>query len=94
MKCPRCNREPAIIDPVYGTLPGKNCQSQDSKIKIHKKLETYSLAKSHRIQQARDLHSRDMVQPYMSGKPNKEYFQIHPNQIKSYGVEEELKSYD
>ena len=92
MQCPRKNCEnKANQDRVYGVLPCKSCQLKDSKVRIVRSPETYSLAKSHRIQQARDLHAKDVVQPYMSNKPNPDYFKIHPDQIGKYGAREELK---
>lgn len=96
MLCPRrrCDGK-AIIDKVYGVLPCEECQKKDSFTpKLKTRLESYSLAKSHRVQQARDRHAKDIVQPYMSGKPNSDYFKIHPDQIKKYGVKEELKKND
>ncbi len=91
MKCPRkkCNNK-AIRNKVYGVLPCQTCQDEDSGFKIVRPKETYSLAKSHRIQQARDLHAKDAVQPFMSNKPNPDYFKIHPDQVNKYGVKEEL----
>ena len=91
MKCPRkkCN-ENAIIDKVYGVLPCQNCRAKDATIKFRRP-NTYSLAKSHRIQKAQDVHSADLLQPFFSEKPNKDYFLKHPDQIDKHGVREELK---
>ena len=91
MKCPRVLCENiANENVVYGILPCDECQAKDAKIQFIRPL-TYSLAKSHRIQQAQDVHSADLIQPFSSGKPNKDYFQKYPKQIKKYGVKEELK---
>ncbi|MBU0598681.1 hypothetical protein KKF61_06915 [Patescibacteria group bacterium] len=91
-KCPRKNcKNDATIDKVYGILPCEECQVRDSEIRITKSPESYSLAKSHRIQKARDVHAKDVVQPFMSNKPNPDYFKIHPDQIDKHGVREELK---
>ena len=90
-KCPRksCNKK-AQIDKVFGVLPCKSCTEADSKLRVtHNK--NYSLAKSHRIQQARDSHSAEILQPYMGGKPNKDYFLRYPDQVAKHGVREELK---
>lgn len=91
-KCPRkkCKRK-AIVDRTYGILPCELCQDRDSETVVIQSPETYSLAKSHRIQQARDVHAKDTVQPFMSGKPNRAYFEMHRDQIDKYGVREELK---
>jgi hypothetical protein len=89
--CPRKNcKNKANHDPVYKILPCDACQLKDSEIRFSRP-ESYSLAKSHRIQRARDRHAKDIVQPYHSGKPNPDYFKIHPKQIGKYGVKEELK---
>ena len=92
LKCPRkkCN-EKAELNKVYGVLPCSKCQAKDSGIRIVRPTETYSLAKSHRIQQARDVHAKDTIQPYLSNKPNPDYFKVHPDQIKKYGVRKELE---
>ena len=89
--CPRkkCKRK-AIVDRHYGVLPCKKCQAEDTSA-IVRPSETYSLARSHRIQQARDRHAKDTVQPFMSGKANPDYFKIHPDQVDKYGVQEELR---
>lgn len=92
MECPRRKcYEKAELNKVYGVLPCLKCQTKDSEIVLHGKPESYSLAKSHRIQQARDRHAKDIVQPYMSGKANPDYFKIHPDQIGKHGVRKELK---
>lgn len=91
MKCPRKNcNEKAEIDKVYGVLPCLKCQAKDIKIRFTRP-ESYSLAKSHRVQEARDRHSADILQPFLSDKPNKDYFLKYPEQIGKYGVKEELK---
>ena len=91
MECPRknCDNE-AILNRVYGVLPCKKCVEGDPKIGFTKPL-TYSLAKSHRIQKAQDVHSADLLQPFLSDKPNKDYFLKHPDQIDKHGVRSELK---
>jgi len=91
MQCPRKCKNKAIIDRVYGVLPCEKCQTKDSKTKIVRPTEGYSVAKSHRVQRARDYHAKDAVQPYLSNKPNPDYFKIHPNQIDKYGVRKELE---
>ena len=92
MNCPRkkCKNK-AEISKVYGVLPCSSCQEKDSSLRIVRPTEAYSLAKSYRIQQARDVHAKDAVQPFMSNKPNPDFFKIHPDQIGKYGVRDELK---
>ena len=90
--CPRCGKYPAWIDKVYGVLPCKeSCQAKDAGFKIIRPSDGYSLARSHRVQKARDRFAKDTVQPYKSGKPNPDYFKIHPDQVGKYGVKKELE---
>lgn len=90
-KCPRTEcKNKANYDKTYGILPCDACQAKDTKIGFGRP-ESYSLAKSHRVQKLRDQHSADLLQPFESGKPNPDYFKKYPSQVGTYGVKEELK---
>jgi len=90
MKCPRCGKEPAIVDSVFGILPGTVCQKRDEKWSLKKLPEFYSLNRISRVQRQRDLHSGDMLQPFEKNKANPDYFKRYPEQVDKYGVREEL----
>ena len=87
-KCPSCKTNEAIIDKTYGVTMCQSCRDKGTGIK---KKEGGTLAKSHRVQQARDIHAADLIQPYLSGKPNRDYFEMYPEQIKKYNVAKELE---
>lgn len=91
--CPRCGKEPAIIDPSIGVLPGKKCQTDDEKINIKEHPEFYTLGKQHRIQQQRDSHNADTLQPWIGkdNKPNPDFVRKYPEKAKDYFSSEQLK---
>ena len=94
MKCIRkdCQNE-AIVHPTYGIIPCARCQARDVRHgRIPKrKFEFASVRKLHRIQEQRDAHSGDLVQPYERGQANPDYFRQYPDQVATYGVEKELE---
>ena len=90
-KCPRCNKQPAITDPVFGILPCVECQKKDEQVATYQSPEFYSINRMGRVQRQRDLHSGDMIQPFEKNKANPDYFKKYPEQIDQYGVREELK---
>ena len=73
---------------MYGVTLCQPCR--DRSIGIVKK-EGGTLAKSHRVQQAKDVHAADLIQPFESNKPNKDYFLRYPEQVDKYGVRKELE---
>lgn len=92
--CPRCEKEPAIIDPSLGVLPGEKCQAEDAQIKPAELPEFYNMSKSNRIQEQRDKHNADTTQPYLPGKdmkPNPDFIKLYPEMAKEYFPEEQLK---
>lgn len=92
MKCPRkgCLNE-AEFSKTYGVLPCSACQASDHLGRHTRPYEFASLQRSHRVQAQRDKHSGDLLQPYVRGKANSEYFKVYPEQVETYGVEDELK---
>lgn len=91
MKCPRCHNEPAIIDSVFGVLPGKNCQKSDLRYSIKKSPEFYSLNRMSRIQAQRDKHGKDLIQPFDRDKANPEFCKAYPKMAEEYFSKDELK---
>lgn len=92
-KCPRCGKEPAIVDITLGILPGEKCQEDDLKISIVEKPEFYNLTKIHRVQAQRDSHNKDMIQPFAGkngDKPNPDFVKSYPEQSKNYFTPEQL----
>ncbi len=92
MKCTRkgCKNE-ANSSSVYGILPCDECQQGDSGFKVVKSPRIYSLSRFHRTQKEQDHHGRDILQPYFSGKPNKDFFKANPDLVDTYDVRKELE---
>lgn len=90
MKCPRCHNEPAIIDSVFGILPGEHCQKKDEQYSIKKSPEFYSLNKMSRIQNQRDKHGKDLLQPYDRNEANPDFCKAFPKQAEEMFSKEEL----
>ena len=89
--CPRTHCEnKATIDKTYGILPCQSCQDKDAGTSIRKSPEFYTISRSNRVQEQRDNHGADLVQPYDGDKPNIDFFKQYPEQVKNYGVEKEL----
>ena len=93
IKCPRtgCNNE-AIINSVYGVLPCAECQKKDlltSPIKAGP--EFVNISKSNRVQHQRDIGAKDMIQPFMSNKPNPEFMRAFPKEAPKFFSKEEIK---
>ena len=89
IKCPSCKVNNAVIDPSYGVIHCTDCQQREHH--ANKSPEFYSISKIHRIQAMRDNMGKDLLQPYISNKPNKEFFEAFPDQASEYGVTSELE---
>lgn len=91
MKCPRkdCNNE-ARQHPVFGCLPCLECQGKDPKITFHS-TESIPVGRLHRIQEQRDSHAKDMLQPFSGDKPNPEFISAYPEQVDNYFTKQQLK---
>lgn len=93
MKCPRrgCSNE-AMVDKVFGVLPCPVCQARDASSRLLKLgPEFVNLSKSDRIQHQRDYGAKDLLQPFISNKPNPEFVQAYPELIDIYFNKEEIK---
>lgn len=90
MECPRKNCEnKAIISRTYGILPCEACQLRDKMASpIRRKYEFASISRSNRVQEQRDKHLEDLIQPYDRGKPNIDFFRAYPERAKDYGLTE------
>lgn len=94
LKCPRCGKEPANIDPTFGVLPGDKCQTEDAALDSPTTPEFYNLSKQHRVQEQRDAHGRDLIQPFIGKKgdqPNPDFVKAYPDKAKDYFTPEQLK---
>ena len=91
MKCIRrdCLND-AEIHPVYGVIPCSDCQSKDSTTGTQ--LRYNSINHLDRIQRQRDNHSKDMIQPFTSGKINKDFADAYPELAEDYYTKEELQA--
>lgn len=91
--CPRCGKEPAIVDMTYGILPGDKCQEEDEKGVAVEAPEFYNATKQHRIQDQRDKHNADITQPWLPGKdpkPNPDFVKLYPDAAKNYFTDDQL----
>lgn len=73
----------------YGALPCSDCQSRDAA--PTKAPEFYHMSKMERVQEDRDTHERDMIQPLVNGKVNPDFVKAFPAHSKEYFTKEELK---
>lgn len=91
MKCPRQNcKNDAVVDPQWGVLPCQMHQDEDA-VPLSAKPRFYNRAEQDRIQRGWDTNAKDVLQPYMGNKINKEFFQAYPEQVGNYpGAREEL----
>jgi len=85
MKCPRkgCQNE-AVVDPVFGVLPCLACRTKEAGQAAYRKFQFASLSKFHRVQEQRDKHEADMLQPYLKDGLNPEFFKVYPERIDDY----------
>lgn len=93
-KCPRCEKESAIVDPTYGVLPGRKCQKDDAKVVVARNPQYYTIAKHSNIQDQRDKHDGDIIQPWSPGKdpkPNPDFIKAYPEKAQDYFTDEELE---
>lgn len=92
MKCPRhdCKNE-AEYHPTYGVLPCLSCQNKNSGAQLVKNPEFASITKQDRIQQQRDEHGKDIIQPFLGNKPNPEFAKAYPSKAKDYFTGDQLK---
>jgi hypothetical protein len=69
--CPRCSKNPAIIDSVYGVIECKNCQEFYERPHLGVEFTTDS------IREQRMEYRKDIVQPYHDGVLSKEYVEVY-----------------
>lgn len=91
MKCPRkdCNNE-ARKHPVFGYVPCADCQAKDPRITTTSR-DPMAPGRLHRVQEQRDSHAKDLLQPFDGGLPNPEFIKAYPNQVKDYFTPQQLK---
>lgn len=94
-KCPRkgCQNQ-AVIDITFGVLPCVKCQAEDEKEQITEAPEFYNATKAHRIQDQRDKHNADIMQPWSPGKnqePNPDFVRAYPDKARDYFTDDQLK---
>ena len=91
-ECPRKGcQNPALIHPIYGVLPCKECQIKDSRHHSPKVGTSDGIFKLHRKQKQRDNHGKDLIQPFSGGKPNPDFAKNYPELAPDYYKESELK---
>jgi ribosomal protein L37AE/L43A len=92
-KCPRDDcKNNAIIDITLGVLPCQKCQDEDEA--IANAPEFYNQTKQHRVQEQRDKHNADIMQPWAEGKdmkPNPDFVRAYPGKARDYFTDEQLK---
>lgn len=91
MKCPRKHcKNNALISKIYGVLPCQKCQDGDAKLVLSPGPEFYNIGKLHRVQQERDQHGKDILQPFLRNQPNPEFAKAYPEMAHKYYRKEEL----
>lgn len=92
VRCPRtgCKRK-AQIDPTYGVMPCKKCQDEDS-TPLHRRPEFYTVTHRNRVQEGRDAHEGDLLQPFIGNKINPEFAKRYPDRVNDYFTKKELES--
>ena len=92
-KCPRCGKNPAIIDTTYGVLPCVQCQREDDDFAMTDPPEFYSQGKQDRVQHQRDVHAKDILQPFEGNKskPNRDFVEAYPDKRDDYFTREEIE---
>lgn len=92
MKCPRCGEHEAIIDRTYGVLPCEKCQENDAKYKLKEEPEFTTISKSNRITRERDVHAKDIIQPFESkGRINRDFTKAYPERATDYFDKSDLE---
>ena len=93
MKCPRKNcQNKAVIDKTYGVLPCQKCQAEDMAAgPLKMGPEFVNISKADRVQHQRDYGAKDMLQPFVSNKPNPEFAQAYPELLDKYYTKEEIR---
>lgn len=74
MRCPVCQKEPAIIHSIYGPLPGKKCQKRRDSFDLP---DTQIEFTSEKIKRDRKEFGKSIIQPYRGGVLSKEYLEAH-----------------
>lgn len=94
MKCPRkdCNNE-ARKHPSFGVVPCASCQAKDPVISFHAR-EPIPVSRLHRVQEQRDSHAKDMLQPFDGGKPNREFALAYKSRVKDNFTADQIKEMD
>ena len=92
--CPRKGcKHPAVIHKQFGILPCISCQEKDS-IPLNIKPRFYDRHHQNRVQEQWDHNEKDLIQPFMGNKPNKEFAKAYPDKIKDYFSSEQIKEMD
>lgn len=92
IKCPTCKKEKAIIHPVFGVISGKRCQKEDEKVRLHPLPEFATINQSDRINQQRDVHGGDILQPWTpKGEINRDFVKYYPKKARDYFSQKKLE---
>lgn len=91
-KCPRKSCQNNAIITSFGVLPCANCNRRTRFGKREKPPEFYTQSRQDRIQQQRDRHGADFVQPYLRDKINPDFAKLYPDRAEECFTKEELES--
>jgi len=86
--CPICSIKPARISPIYGLLPCKKCakKQQQARLPDHP-VEMVG----EDIHGQRKAYANDIIQPWRSGEPSREFMEKYPEKAKRYYTAKERK---
>ena len=86
MKCPRCNKNKAIIDPKFGITWCKECRKRKSDLSGVRVEMVPEYIKSDRKE-----NFNSIVQPWRSGEPSREFIEAHPEAARKTYTPQEMK---
>lgn len=84
--CPKCGEVPAPIDPYYGVLWCKGCNSKKERWN-----KVFVEFVPDAIKEDRVKYKRDIVQPFRDGQPSKEFIDTYPERSKKMFTNEERR---
>lgn len=92
MKCPRenCSNE-ARNDKRLGILPCESCITQDRQTEMRRPPEFATMSQTDRIQNQRDLHNKDTLQPWIGTKINPDFARAYPTYAENYYTKSSLE---
>ena len=91
-RCPRCGANPAVHHKMLGILPCESCTKSDRETTLAQPSEFATQTQLDRVKHERDVHAKDIIQPFTTGsKPNEAFVRAYGDKAKDYFTVEQLK---